>query len=702
MLARLRRIEVALLRLEGKGQNSSTPQPQQSLPASGESPNDPETGTPSTGHASGGKLVREAGDTRYVNSGTFWAALEEEEAGDGDGNGDGDGDEDDERQPSASVDAPIAEPSSSRSRIANDGQLLVFRTGTTAPANTLRHLHPQESLIFTLWQVYLDGVDPLLKILHVPTMQRQILRASRDLDAVPLPLEAVMFAVYYAAITSMQCTTSVQNLFSEERHELMARFKSGLEQSLALANFMTSPDVPSLQALTLYLICARQVGDKSYIWTMVGVLFRLATRLGLHRDPGSLGLPPFAAEIRRRLWWHIVILDVRTAEDNDTDPLIYEHHFDTQMPANINDGDLDVDMTEASKGSPSRTEMLFCLQRYEISYAARKIVFSQQFATDNGYKPLSLAEKNDFLDVLLRDLEQRYFRLCDQRIQICFLTVTAARLVLAKMKLTIHHPARNGSSGISEAQYQSLVRSSIEIIEYARELRSNPKYSKWIWLFQRYVEWDAVAFLLHSLSAAPSPSSIPLMLDRAWEAVDGFFRDWQGHVPDDTPERRWRRLLRLRAKAMRRRHPGRDDDTLVLPWLDPSPTSTQTDAGNNLVKNTEYIAARASRTVSKSQSSLVPPQPQAQGWPVSLGAVDANAAADADGTAIRPQPDPGDAVPAFGTSTTTSDPWNAPYPVHDVGMADFTDWSFDNVAYSMHNAPSWDMEIDENALYTWL
>jgi hypothetical protein len=104
---------------------------------------------------------------------------------------------------------------------------------------------------------------------------------------------------------------------------------------------MSKPDLPALQALTLYLICARHTVDKGYIWTMIGTAFRLAMRIGLYRDPASLSVPPFLAEIRRRLWWQICILDVRTAEDNDIDPLICEHHFDTQFPANINDTDLD-------------------------------------------------------------------------------------------------------------------------------------------------------------------------------------------------------------------------------------------------------------------------------------------------------------------------------------------------------------------------
>jgi hypothetical protein len=55
----------------------------------------------------------------------------------------------------------------------------------------------------------------------------------------------------------------------------------------------------------------------------------------------------------------------------------------------------------------------------------------------------------------------------------CFVAITASRLVLAKMKLTLHHPARHDSSELSDAQLQAMASSSIEIIEFARELRTH-------------------------------------------------------------------------------------------------------------------------------------------------------------------------------------------------------------------------------------
>ncbi|EXJ66439.1 uncharacterized protein A1O5_10591 [Cladophialophora psammophila CBS 110553] len=516
----------------------------------------------------------------------------------------------------------------------------------------LRQLHPTEGRTFTLWQWFVERVDPVLKLIHIPTIQRQILQASQDLANIPPAFESLMFSIYHAAVTSIQCSVSYQTLLQEERQTLLDRYRFGVEQALAKANFMSSPNVPTLQALTLYLICARQSADKTYIWSLTGLLIRLAMKLGLHRDPVALGLPPFHAEMRRRLWWQILILDVRTAEDNDMDPVICEHAFDTKYPANVNDVDLDVNMTEPVRGSDRRTEMLFTLTRFEVSYGARKLVFSPKFTVDNGYPSLSVQEKIDMADSLLGKIEGKYLRNCDTRIPICFLAATANRIVLAKIKLTISHPTRSGSSKISQERHQSLVENSIEIIEYARTLRADDKYSRWVWLFQTYIEWDAVAFLLHSINAVP----LPTLLERAWKAIDTFFRDWKGHVLDT--DRRWRRLESLRAKAA-------------------------TKQGLHGLPSNADEAQLTTRSWEQDANTTVSFIPLNSGNVANLGD-------------CSTQPD-GEHQSHSALSTASRS-----HLAGEATGAEYVDWNFDNVPYIMQSASTWEMDLDENAFSSWI
>ncbi|KAK5445354.1 hypothetical protein LTS15_010135 [Exophiala xenobiotica] len=638
LLSRLERVESSLQRLESKG--PAVESPHASEPASSSSH---ESGIARnrqrTPDPESGKLVLEEGDTRYVTT-SFWTDLD---------NADKDTAAKGDHPTTTEIDSvPSAET------INEAGRYQGFIFAFSSESVDLHQLHPIEGRIFTMWQVFLENVDPLVKLIHVPTIQRQILHASQNLANIPPAFESLMFSMYYAAVTSVQCADTCRTLFQEERQTSLDRYCFGTEQALAKANFMSNPNVPTLQALTLYLICARPCADKTYIWSMTGLLIRLATKLGLHRDPVALGLNPFQSEIRRRLWWQILILDVRTAEDNDLDPIICEHSFDTKFPANVNDVDLDVNMTEAVTESEHRTEMLYALTRLKVSYGARQLVFSSKFTTDNGYPSLSSQEKVDKTESLLKEIEHKYLRDCDTAIPLCFLAATATRMIMAKIKLTISHPARS-SSGISQDRLQDLVENSIEIVEYAHTLQCSEQYRRWVWLFQTYIAWDAVAFLLHSMNAARIQS--PTLLERAWKTINTFFGEWKDEVVEG--DRRWRRLESLRAKAAAR----------------------LTSHSQKLLSNTDgEVQLTATTSFERTPDISAPSVPMNLGVATELGNFGA-------------QPNPESEhhpAPAFanvqGEATTTGD---------------YFDWSFDNAPYAMQGAPSWEMDIDEDAFDSW-
>lgn len=54
-----------------------------------------------------------------------------------------------------------------------------------------------------MWQVYQENVDPIVKILHIPTTSKLINQTRKNIDGLTPENEALMFAIYFAAITSM-------------------------------------------------------------------------------------------------------------------------------------------------------------------------------------------------------------------------------------------------------------------------------------------------------------------------------------------------------------------------------------------------------------------------------------------------------------------------------------------------------------------
>jgi len=78
---------------------------------------------------------------------------------------------------------------------------------------------------------------------------------------------------------------------------------------------MSSTHRVTLQGLTVYWVCAQQCANKTYVWSMTGLLVRLANKLGLHQESAHLRLSIFVSEMRRHLWWQICTLDIRRAVD---------------------------------------------------------------------------------------------------------------------------------------------------------------------------------------------------------------------------------------------------------------------------------------------------------------------------------------------------------------------------------------------------
>lgn len=278
-----------------------------------------------------GRLVVEKGRSRYINN-SFWASLNNEvwqsrpvtqtpadfqqvedlktiliEPSD---------DEDD-----------VNSPDSSNATFAGH-QAFIF--GYSSTNVDMRRLHPPEQQARQFWSTFKENVDTLMKVLHIPTFEPFFHKTVENLDTCSKGVEALLFVIYYGAVTSTPAEECLER-WGEDRSTLLTRYRVGLEQGLARANFLYCDEVVVLQAFVTFLVLLRRNDDARKIWTLTGLAVRIAQTLGIHRDGSHFGLPPFEIEMRRRLWWQVCILDARSSEDHGCDPTIVEAQFDTKM-----------------------------------------------------------------------------------------------------------------------------------------------------------------------------------------------------------------------------------------------------------------------------------------------------------------------------------------------------------------------------------
>jgi hypothetical protein len=117
-------------------------------------------------------------------------------------------------------------------------------------------LHPSQVHIFKLWQIYLENVNPLLKITHTPSLQGRIIDAAGDVTNIKPSLEALMFSIYCAAVFSM-AQAECYKLFGAKREDILAGYQLGAREALLNSGFLKSSDRDCLTAIHIYLVSCR-------------------------------------------------------------------------------------------------------------------------------------------------------------------------------------------------------------------------------------------------------------------------------------------------------------------------------------------------------------------------------------------------------------------------------------------------------------
>lgn len=269
----------------------------------------------------------------------------------------------------------------------------------------------------------------------------------------------------------------------------------------------------------------RQFYDPNTLWTLTGIAVRIGQRIGLHHDGASLGLPIFETELRRRLWWQIVLLDGRSAEISGSGTSLLAPVWDTKTPLNINDSDLNPNMREMPVEHTGLTEMVFCLLRYEFGIFLRN---SSPTAGFDGSWPklsstaVSVAEKDKSIEDLEQLLEQKFLRLCDPSIPLHFECILVAKAAMCIMRLRAHHPRHRSDGGAAMPQNEKdiLFSNSVKVLELDNISHSTQVAQRFLWHTKSYFQWHAMIYALSELCSRTAGGEA----DRAWQQITEVYK----------------------------------------------------------------------------------------------------------------------------------------------------------------------------------
>lgn len=485
----------------------------------------------------------------------------------------------------------------------NTSQSSVLFGSSPLHQRELRLLHPPPAQLTALFYFYQQNVDPMVKLLHIPSLRNLVMRASANIDAIPSGnyVEALLFAMYYAAITSLTQEECLHN-FHDGRNSLLARYRSGTESALSNADLLCTKEIGTLQALVIFLVSplrypdslaflskhheiarmqkldtpmsyaniasqfsVRSNDDTMFSWTLFGVAVRLGHSLSLHRESTWTNISPFTREIRRRLWWQMIDLDVRNLEDRSSDPFILASSFNTKKPLNINDDDMDPESMEPIAERNEFTEMSKTRLSHLVWECAVRIGYAPpgQEDPEDPSNAFPLERKIKMVQELEKTFEEEVLIHCDPARPIAWVTSVVARLIGARLRVAVYHPALHDMRGMVH-QYVSrelVLKTAVENLEYSHLLGSEPAAARWTWYFNTRVQWHALAATLAELCVQDKGP----LVERAWKVVDVVFEDWAEHIADSRRGMLWRPIKKLMSKAQAKRAESRMKSMSISP-----------------------------------------------------------------------------------------------------------------------------------------
>ncbi|KAH0439637.1 fungal specific transcription factor domain-containing protein [Colletotrichum camelliae] len=382
-----------------------------------------------------------------------------------------------------------------------------------------------------LWQVFLERVNPMTKVIHVPSLEPLVFEAATDHGNVAPDFEALLCSINVLAIMALSEAESEQ-ILNVPKNAALRKASLALKKAVSKVDFLRKYNLTILQCLVLYLVSLQGQFDRHASWILTGMLVRIAQRMGLHRDGELIGLTPFETEMRRRIWWQIIMLETKYAVLAGFCDTLLPPNWDTRLPSNLNDADLLPGSLEPLRSREGATEMAFCLMLYESRHffcenpvpEFESVVLGQGDLNADRSKAIEGPQSLDKYRMIVDQLEERLIvaekRYCNPTIGgIHVLACKLRPLVAQRMRDMIAHarePWKEESDSL--AGQQSLFR--LWVIHFESDL--NWYYTiddRFRWYPKLHLQADAFSVMIELLQWQP----VGTLVDRAWKAIDRVY-----------------------------------------------------------------------------------------------------------------------------------------------------------------------------------
>ncbi|CAK7236057.1 hypothetical protein SCUCBS95973_009476 [Sporothrix curviconia] len=446
-------------------------------------------------------------------------------------------------------------------------------TGSSPSENSSHYallLHDRP-LVAQLCQVYLDQVDPIVKILHRHCLAQHLVDNKPYLGYPPghTSIAALDAAVLYAAVASMTDSQCAHRLggrgCGRDRALLLGDTRRACENALECADLLTTRDLAVLQAFVLYL-SGRQVEEQSRaVWTLLAVAVRVAKGMSLHweadrnpRNPSSSPNPSsfFVQQMRRHLWLTICLMDVQAGFAMASEPLIgvAEAQASFRLPRHIDDADYGPQtlVEHAPAERMGLTDCTYALVKYQLQLFGRQTgvtgsggagaddddggggsscsqtptLPTPSTKTTKSTKTRATPTQEELADAFTRDTMARVFACDPEQSPLAWLVFHSARCFVAGAQVAVlRRPKGQETKTPRQSEGRpELVRACAQVLEKTVLMHTDPRGEGFRWAMT--VRWHGLAIALaecYLCAASPARGAMVELLQEVWPTMEAAY-----------------------------------------------------------------------------------------------------------------------------------------------------------------------------------
>lgn len=352
--------------------------------------------------------------------------------------------------------------------------ITVFVDSMMPVQTRMRDILPQKEVCDKLVRTYIDTSETIYRILHVPTFMKEY---TMYWDG-KLQSESFLPKLLSVLATASRFDTKSRGLGHERKEGVHIPTASALVRSwLDNRRGRQSIDFSGLQVEVLLLHSKRVFATRHQeMWTEMAHVVRTAMAMGMHRDPieSEPRLGVFQGELRRRLWYTILDMDLHSSLASSLPCTLRDGDFTTRPPRNLDDVELFEGMTDLPPSRPIDQHTDNQLQVHAATTLASRMKVAHLVNRIDSLKDyqevLDVASK---LDRYLEDINFIYPRegnLDDAQRSKAWRSRVILDMHVRRPLLALYRPLALGVPDVPPQIFRAYLRSCMTILKYLDEL----------------------------------------------------------------------------------------------------------------------------------------------------------------------------------------------------------------------------------------